>query len=126
MNSRKIYKAKQGGFITDAQYKSNLAKNGVKTWEEKTPEFKPPKTNLNQTGVPKINTTKVKIPNEKLEQERLRDLTGQWDLKKVKEDELDKIEKNDKNALLFFIFHTSFFAFYLLCNPKRSFCCRKI
>ena len=89
MNSRKIYKAKQGGFITDSQYKSNLVKNGVKTWEEKTSEFKPTKTNLNQTGITKINTTKVKIPNEKLEQERLRDLTGQWDLKKVKEDELD-------------------------------------
>ena len=88
-NINSAYKAKQGGFITDAQYKSNLAKNGVKTWEEKTPEFKPPKTNLNQTGVPKINTTKVKIPNEKLEQERLKNLTGQWDLKKVKSDELD-------------------------------------
>ena len=29
-NINSAYKAKQSGFITDAQYKSNLAKNGVK------------------------------------------------------------------------------------------------
>ena len=88
-NINSAHRAKQGGFISDAQYKSNLEKNGVKIEKEKTYEFKLPELNANQNGVPEINTIKVKIPNEKLEQERLRDLTGQWDLKKIDQDELD-------------------------------------
>ena len=106
-NINSAYNAKKSGIISEKQYTDNLKKNGVSSGylnpsSNFPKEFKRDKSSLesNYNDImnpqkeksytqPMLNPQMSKIPSEKLERERLRNLTGEYNLNKVEPQKLE-------------------------------------
>jgi len=110
-NINSAYNAKKSGIISEKQYSDNLKKNGVNSGylnpsANFPKEFKREKSSLENSynfsknksiksvspepiKTPSLTPKRLKVPSEKLEQDRLRNLTGEYNLDKVAPQKLE-------------------------------------